>query len=203
MTSGPLSSGRLILASASERRRDLLSQIGITPDDICPADIDESPLKSEKPAKLAERLSVQKARHVADRYQGDYILASDTVVACGQRILGKPENADEAQKFLKMLSGRRHKVFSGLCLITPAGKVLSNVVGTTVCFKQLSPTEIDFYLNSQEWQGKAGGYAIQGYAAAFVKEVIGSYSNVVGLPLYETAHLLNGNGYPVFKEQNI
>ena len=185
----------LILASASPRRRELLAQIGIVPDDICPAEIDESPLPGESPRQMAERLAVEKAQAVASQKTDAFILASDTVVALGQRILGKPEDDREARRFLAMLSGRRHRVFTGLCLITPDGKMHSRVVMTQVSFKRLTKQDIDNYIASGEWEGKAGAYAIQGLAGRYVKSINGSYSNVVGLPLFETANLLEGSGY--------
>ncbi|WP_417320295.1 Maf family protein [Emcibacter sp.] len=185
----------LILASASPRRQELLAQIGIVPDDICPAEIDETPEKDEEPRRLAGRLAVEKANAVAAQKTDAFILASDTVVALGRRILGKPADAKEAVKYLQMLSGRRHRVYSGLCLITPEGNVLNRVVMTVVSFKRLTPKDIEEYIASGEWQGKAGAYAIQGLAARFVKSLNGSYSNVVGLPLFETANMLEGSGY--------
>ncbi|MFC7047791.1 Maf family protein [Emcibacter nanhaiensis] len=185
----------LILASASPRRRELLAQIGLVPDDICPAEIDETPLRDETPRQLAERLAVEKAKAVVEQKPDAFILASDTVVALGQRILGKPDSEQEARRFLTMLSGRRHRVYTGLCLITPDGKTHSRVVMTQVSFKRLTEQDIDTYIASGEWDGKAGAYAIQGLAGRYVKSINGSYSNVVGLPLFETANLLDGSGY--------
>ncbi len=185
----------LILASASPRRLDLLRQIGIEPAAVDPAEIDETPGKGELPAPHAERLAVEKARAVAARHTGLFILGADTVVACGRRILPKAEDARTARRCLELLSGRRHHVLGGVCLITPEGRAASRLVDTTVTFKRLSAAEIDAYLDSGEWHGKAGGYAIQGRAAVFVRQVNGSYSNIVGLPLYETAALLLGRGY--------
>ncbi|WP_321396680.1 nucleoside triphosphate pyrophosphatase [Emcibacter sp.] len=187
----------LILASASPRRLELLAQIGIVPDQVCPAEIDETPQKDELPRPMAERLAIEKAQAVAalPENKTSYILASDTVVALGRRILGKPQDEREARKFLKMLSGRRHRVYSGLCLITPEGKILSRAVMTAVSLKRLAQRDIDSYIASGEWQGKAGAYAIQGLAGRFVKSINGSYSNVVGLPLFETANMLDGCGY--------
>ncbi|MBR1777130.1 MAG: septum formation protein Maf [Alphaproteobacteria bacterium] len=184
----------LILASASPRRRDLLRQIGIVPAEICPADIDETPLKGEMPSRYAVRMAVSKAETVAARRPDCFVLAADTVVACGRRILPKAETEREAMSCLNLLSGRRHLVYGGLCLIAPDGSKVSRLVKTAVIFSRLHKTEKQRYLDSREWQGKAGGYAIQGQAALFVREVIGSYSNVVGLGLYETGTLLKGLG---------
>ena len=186
---------RLILASQSPRRKELLAQVGVYPDDIIPADINETPLKKEIPLKLAARLASEKASSVALTAPDNWVLAADTVVACGRRILGKPENISEAERFLKLLSGRRHRVVSGVCLITPNKKKMLKTITTAVKFKLLSKEELESYLEAEEWNGKAGGYAIQGYAGTFVKWISGSYSNVVGLPLFETAGMLRGAGY--------
>ena len=186
---------RLILASQSPRRKELLAQIGVYPDDIIPADISEIPFKKEIPLKLAARLASEKASSVALTAPDNWVLAADTVVACGRRILGKPENISEAERFLKLLSGRRHRVISGVCLITPNKKKIIKTIVTAVKFKLLSKEELESYLEAEEWNGKAGGYAIQGYAGTFVKWISGSYSNVVGLPLFETAGMLRGAGY--------
>lgn len=185
----------IILASASPRRKDLLSQINVTPDKIIPADIDETPLKNEKPAQTAKRLALLKARKIYESHKDFFILAADTLVACGSRELPKAETPEQAQECLKLLSGRRHKVLGGICLITPDGKEVSKLVTTTVQFKRLSRAEIDTYIESGEWRGKAGGYAIQGLCAGYIKQISGSYSNVVGLSLYDTLNLLRGNGY--------
>tara|TARA_R110002094_G_scaffold141462_2_gene132074 strand:+ start:44 stop:715 length:672 start_codon:yes stop_codon:yes gene_type:complete len=194
----PRSSNPLfILASASPRRLDLLAQIGIRPDAVDPADIDEIPLKIELPRDLAGRLARQKAMAVASRHAGHFLLSADTVVAVGRRALGKAASEDDAARFLSLLSGRRHQVYTGVTLITPTGKVISRTVSTAVIFKPLDPPEIRLYLNSGEWRGKAGGYAIQGLAAAFIRQIQGSYSNVVGLPLFEVANMLKGNGFPL------
>ncbi len=186
---------RLVLASASPRRIDLLAQIDVFPDKIAPADIDESSLKNELPTELARRLGAGKAAAVTPDYPGDFILACDTVVAVGRRILHKAETQEDARRFLGLLSGRRHRVHGGLSVIGPDGKVHNRLVTTAVIFKRLESHEIDAYVDSGEWRGKAGGYAIQGRAAAFVKKINGSYSNVVGLPLFETSMLLKGLGY--------
>ncbi len=188
-------SARLILASASPRRLDLLSQIGIDPDDVAAAEIDETPIKHERPVDMAIRLAEAKAAHVAGQFTGDWVLAADTVVACGRRILGKPADETEARTFLSLLSGRRHRVHGGICLIGPDGRRYQRLVTTAVMFKRLSKNELDAYILGGEWSGKAGAYAIQGAAAAFVPKIIGSYSNVVGLALAETAGLLHGAGY--------
>ena len=193
---------RLILASASPRRLQLLQQIGIEPTALKPADIDETPRKNEQPRALSLRLAEEKAKAVYDIYRDDeylsgcYILAADTVVAVGRRIMPKTELAEEANQCLNLLSGRTHKVFTGISLITPKGKRRSKVVQTRVRFKQLTQ-DIDPYIASGEWRGKAGGYAIQGIAGSFVSNLIGSYSAVVGLPLHETANMLIGEGYPL------
>jgi nucleoside triphosphate pyrophosphatase len=185
----------LILASSSPRRRELLAQIGIVPDAIEPADIDETPRKGELPLRHAQRLATEKARLVAERHPGAFVLGADTVVGCGRRILPKAETIEQARACLTLLSGRRHRVHGGVALMTPGGKLVERRVTTAVAMKRLSPQELETYLDSTEWQGKAGGYAIQGLAARFVREIIGSYSNVVGLPLFETAMLLEGQGF--------
>ena len=190
---GPLP--QLVLASASPRRRVLLAQIGVDVDIIAPANIDETPLRSELPAKLARRLAIAKAKETAAQHADAFVLGADTVVACGRRILPKAESSTEAQSCLQMLSGRRHRVFGGVAVISPGGTMRLRVVTTIVAFKTLSGDEIDSYLESGEWRGKAGGYAIQGRAASFVRFISGSYSNVVGLPLYEVAQLLAGIGF--------
>ena len=192
---------RLVLASGSPRRLALLAQIGIDPDAVIPADIDETPLRSESPRALAQRLSREKARVAAavalrQLELGPCLtLAADTLVCVGRRVLPKCEIADEAEACLRLLSGRAHRVYTGLTLLTPGGSARHRLVETRVRFKRLSRPEIDAYLASGEWRGKAGGYAIQGLAGAFVLRLIGSYPNVVGLPLAETAALLAGEGY--------
>jgi len=193
---------RLILASASPRRAQLLSQIGVVPDDVVPADVSEDPLRNELPRQLASRLSEAKASHVASDHLDAFVLAADTVVACGRRSLAKADTADEAKKFLQLLSGRSHRVYGGVCLIAPGGQRAVRVVMTTVHFKTLSQSEIHNYIETGEWQGKAGAYAIQGMASVFVKRINGSYPNVVGLPLFETQSLLTGLGYSRGKNQN-
>jgi septum formation protein len=185
----------LVLASASPRRLDLLAQIGIVPDIVDAADIDESPRKRELPPQHAARLAEAKAMRVATRHAGAFVLAADTVVAVGRRILPKAETEADARACLALLSGRRHRVLGGVVLIDPAGRVRRRLVRSDVAMKRLSDVEIAAYLASGEWHGKAGGYAIQGCAAAFVRAIHGSYSNIVGLPLFETASLLDGAGF--------
>ncbi len=187
-------SGRLILASQSPRRLELLGQVGIVPDEVAAADIDETMLAGERPRDLARRLAADKARHVAGKFPGDWVLAADTVVACGRRVLGKAEDEQQARAFLELLSGRRHRVYGGVAIIDADGGLHGRSVMTQVVFKRLGPDEIDAYLDSGEWKGKAGAYAIQGRASAFVPKITGSYSNVVGLPLAETQALLRGLG---------
>ena len=185
----------LILASASPRRVDLLAQVGVVPDKIVPADIDETPLAGELPRDLARRLACAKAEHVAKAHAGAYVLAADTVAACGRRILPKAESREEAQGCLALLSGRRHHVYGGICLITPDGRRVTRLCDTVVKFKPMSGVEKSVYLASGEWQGKAGGYAVQGLAAAYISFLQGSYSNVVGLSLYDIMQMLEGNGF--------
>jgi septum formation protein len=193
----------LILASASPRRLALLNQIGVQPDHLVPAHVDETPEKGELPRKLAARLADLKAltaQHKA-RQSGSgtnaMVLAADTVVAVGRRILPKAELMEEASECLKLLSGRTHRVYTGLTLLTSSGSKRQRVVESRVRFKRLSQREIEAYLASTEWRDKAGGYAIQGIAGAFVVKLVGSYSGIVGLPLHETAALLAGEGYPI------
>lgn len=193
---------KLVLASGSPRRIELLQQAGLEPDRILPADIDESPQRAEHPRSLAKRLSRAKAEkaYATLREEGEtdsYLLAADTVVSVGRRILPKADRIDEASNCIRLLSGRSHRVFTGLCLVTPSGKLRQSVVETRVRFKRLSREEQEAYLASGEWRGKAGGYAIQGLAGTFVVKLVGSYTNVVGLPLYETVNLLVGDGFKV------
>lgn len=185
---------RLVLASASPRRRDLLAQVGIRPDNITATDIDETPLPRELPRACAIRLARAKVETAAAAPE-DLVLAADTVVAAGRRILGKPGDTEEARGFLRLLSGRRHRVITAIALRRP-DRIIERAVETAVRFKRLSEQEIEAYLASEEWRGKAGGYAIQGRAAAFIPWIGGSYTNVVGLPLAETVALLTGSGYP-------
>jgi len=186
---------RLILASASPRRRELLAQIGLTPDAVDPADIDEGPLPRELPRRHALRLAEAKARAVSPRHSGAFILGADTVVACGRRILPQAGDAEIARRCLELLSGRRHHVFGGIAVIAPDGSCVTRCADSVVTFRRLERVELDEYLASRDWEGKAGGYAIQGLAARFVRFLGGSYSNVVGLPLFETLALLAGRGY--------
>ncbi len=194
---------KLILASGSPRRLALLQQAGIEPDMLSPIEADETPLKSEAPRSLAKRLANLKAEMALENLKrsGDdensFILSADTVVAVGRRILPKAEMLDEASYCLRLLSGRSHKVFTGVTLVTPKGAFRQRLVETRVRFKKLSNDEFESYLASGEWRGKAGGYAIQGIAGVFIVKLIGSYTNVVGLPLYETTSLLQGEGYPM------
>ncbi len=185
---------RFVLASASPRRLDLLAQIGIAPDLVDPADIDETPVRNELPRDHAARLADEKAQAVRRRHADAAILAADTVVALGRRILPKAEDAETARHCLSMLSGRRHKVIGGLTVIGADGHVWRRLVTSSVKFKRLEKAEINAYIDSGEWDGKAGGYAIQGRAAALIPWIEGSWSNVVGLPLYETAQLLRSAG---------
>lgn len=184
----------LVLASASPRRVELLALVGIVPDRIEPADIDETPLKGETPPRLAARLAVGKARAVAERAPETVVLAADTVVAVGRRLLEKAADEAEAVRFLKLLSGRNHRVLTGIA-VAAGGKVRQRVVEARVTFKVLSDAEIAAYVVSGEWKGKAGGYGIQGRAGAFVTRIVGSYPAIVGLPLYETVNLLAGAGW--------
>jgi septum formation protein len=194
---------KLVLASGSPRRLALLQQAGIEPDALLPADVDETPLRAESPKDLAKRLcrtKVEVARRTArrrDELAGAYILAADTVVVANGRILPKAELVDEAAACLRLLSGRTHRVYTSICLVTPQDAMRERLVETRVRFKRLSRDEFERYVASGEWRGKAGGYAIQGLAGAFVVKLVGSYTNVVGLPLYETVTLLEGEGYPV------
>lgn len=187
----------LVLASASPRRLELLRQIGLEPAEVLPTDLDEAPLKGELPRSHAERLAREKAQAVAALRPNAFVLAADTVVAIGRRILGKAANEGEARRHLLSLSGRRHRVYGGIAVIGPDGRRAERLVTTVVQFKRLSAAETDAYLAGGEWHGKAGSYAIQGQAAAFIPSINGSYSNVVGLALAETAALLRGLGYPV------
>jgi len=196
----PTSSPRLILASASPRRLDLLSGAGLTPDAIEPTHIDESEIPGELPGPLALRLAREKASAHPGAPDG-YVLAADTVVGVGRRILPKTETRDEAVRCLDLLSGRSHRVYTGVALVDPDGQLTSRLVETRVKFKVLSREERETYLDSLEWEGKAGGYAIQGRAGVFIVNLIGSFTGVVGLPLYETVNLLAGAGYPVLERQ--
>ena len=187
----------LILASASPRRRDLLAQIGIVPTDIRPADINEDPVPGELPKGHAERLACEKASAAAQSVNSAYILAADTVVGVGRRILPKAETEDQVADCLQLMSGRAHRVYTGVALVSPDGILRRRVVETRLKFKRLSDADIQTYIDTGEGIGKAGGYGIQGFAEYFIRQINGSYSNVVGLPLFETRNLLQGAGYPV------
>jgi len=183
----------LVLASASPRRVDLLKQIGFKPDIIHPADIDETPLKGELPITLVKRLAEEKAKVVVQQFPNDIIIAGDTIVVASGKILGKPADAIEARKFIDLLSGRRHQVISGLC-VTSASKHSVRVVKTIIKFKRITEEEKDLLIESNEWQGKSGGYMIQGIASAFAQLINGSVTNVIGLPLFEANNLLRAQG---------
>ena len=194
---------KLVLASGSPRRLALMNQAGIEPEALRPADLDETPLRGELPRACANRLARAKADaalemvRMDDELKGSYILSADTVVAVGRRILPKAELLDQAAQCLRLLSGRNHRVHSAVCLVTPNESFRQRLVETRVRFKRLSDEDIEAYLASGEWRGKAGGYAVQGIAGSFVVKIVGSYTNVVGLPLYETTTLLAGEGYPI------
>ena len=188
---------RLILASASPRRLDLLARIGVVPDEVVPADIDESVPKGELPRAHALRLASEKAEAIASGHPDDMVLAADTVVAVGRRILPKVEDEATLRACMKLLSGRRHRVLTGVALAAPGQALRTRLVETMIAMKALSPQEIDFYAAHGEWRGKAGGYALQGYGEVYVRHIAGSYSNVVGLPLAETRNLLKSAGYDI------
>ncbi|HEY0165344.1 MAG TPA: nucleoside triphosphate pyrophosphatase [Sphingomicrobium sp.] len=188
---------RLILASASPRRLDLLARIGVTPDAVAPADIDESVLKGELPRVHAQRLAREKALAVAAQHPDALVLGADTVVAVGRRILPKVEDEATLRQCMALLSGRRHRVLTGVALAMPGGGVRERLVETMIAMKRLSSEEVDFYAAHGEWRGKAGGYALQGYGEVYVRHIAGSYSNVVGLPLAETRAVLKSVGYPL------
>ena len=194
---------KLVLASASPRRLALLQQVGIEPDALLPADLDETPLRSESPREFVKRLARAKAevaRKTArgrDELRGAFVIAADTVVTVGRRILPKAEVVDEADACLRLLSGRAHRVYTAVCMVSPKDRMRERLVETRLRFKRLSRDERESYLASGEWRGKAGGYAIQGLAGTFVVKLVGSYTNVVGLPLYEAIALLDGEGFPV------
>ena len=185
----------LVLASASPRRIELLARIGVTPDRVAPTEIDETPLRDELPRQLAERLAAAKAAARGGELPDALVLAADTVVGVGRRILGKPADEAEAARFLQLLSGRRHQVHTGVVLRRPDGRVGKRLVTTVLAFQRLTDQQIAAYVASGEWRGKAGGYALQGAAEMFVRFLSGSHSNVVGLPLFETAQLLRGCGW--------
>ncbi len=194
---------KIVLASGSPRRLSLINQAGIEPDALRPAELDETPVKGELPRACANRLARAKAEaalstiRLEDELKGSFILAADTVVAVGRRILPKAELLDEAAQCLRLLSGRNHRVYTAICLVTPKEAFRQRLVETRVRFKRLSTEDIEAYLASGEWRGKAGGYAAQGLAGTFIVKLVGSYTNVVGLPLYETVGLLSGEGFPI------
>lgn len=188
---------RLILASASPRRLDLLARIGIVPDAVVPADIDESVPRGELPREHAMRLAREKVKAVMAREPSALVLAADTVVAVGRRILPKVEDEATLRSCLRLLSGRRHRVLTGVALAVPGGAIRERLVETMIAIKRLSEQEIDHYASHGEWRGKAGGYALQGYGEVYVRHIAGSYSNVVGLPLAETRVLLKSAGYKI------
>jgi septum formation protein len=187
----------LVLASASPRRLDLLARIGVTPEAVVPADIDETVPKGELPRQHAMRLAREKADRVAASEPEALVLAADTVVAVGRRILPKVEDEETLRACMALLSGRRHRVLTAVALAVPAGRTMERLVETTIAMKRLSKQEIDYYASNGEWRGKAGGYALQGYGEVYVRRISGSYSNVVGLPLAETRVLLKAAGYPI------
>jgi septum formation protein len=194
---------KLVLASGSPRRLALMAQIGLEPDVLMPAEVDETPDRGELPRTLAVRLAREKAERVIERVRDNhdlrdaFIIGADTVVAVGRRILPKPDLLEEAAACLRLLSGRTHRVYSGVCMITPKNSIKTRLVESRVRFKRLSSSDLESYLASGEWRGKAGGYAIQGLAGSFVVKLVGSYPNVVGMPLFETATMLAGEGFPI------
>jgi septum formation protein len=194
---------KLVLASGSPRRLGLLNQAGIEPDSLKPTEVDEIPKKGELPRAVATRLARAKADsalesvRLDEELRGSYLVAADTVVAVGRRVLPKAETLDEAAQCLRLLSGRNHRVYTGVCLVTPKESFRQRLVETRVRFKRLTKEDLEAYLASGEWRGKAGGYAAQGIGGSFIVKIVGSYSNVVGLPLYEVTTLLAGEGYPI------
>lgn len=200
---GEIERPRLVLASASPRRMTLLAQVGVTPDALRPSSIDESAKRGEMPRVLVTRLARSKAETARDQIANDrdladaYVLAADTVVAVGRKMLMKPAHVEEAMASLQLLSGRTHMVLTSVCLITPDDKIRMRIVDTRVRFRHLTRSEIESYIASREWRGKAGGYAIQGLAGCFVQRIVGSYTNVVGLPVTEVVGMLNAEGFPI------
>jgi septum formation protein len=194
---------KLVLASGSPRRLALLQQAGLEPDALLPADIDETPLKAETPRELVRRLARTKAEvarktaRAREELEDAFVVAADTVVSVGRRILPKAEVVEEAAACLRLLSGRTHRVYTAVCVVTPRDAIRERLVESRVRFKRLSREDMEGYLASGQWRGKAGGYAIQGLAGTFVVKLVGSYPNIVGLPLYETISLLDGEGFPV------
>ncbi len=204
MKNSPQKHAPLILASASPRRVELLARIGITPTHIIPAELDESERPKELPRDVALRLAQDKALKIRETHTDSFILAADSVVACGRRTLPKGETEQDAHHCLTLLSGRSHRIYGGICVITPEGVLRTRCIETRVKFKRLSIQEIEHYVASGEWTGKAGAYGVQGYAEAFIKSIHGSHSNIVGLSLYDTMNLLNGLGFftPTSKEKS-
>ena len=200
---GEIERPRLVLASASPRRLTLLAQVGVTPDALRPATLDETAKRGEMPRLLVSRLARSKAEAARDQISNDrdladaFVIAADTVVAVGRKILVKPAHVEEAMASLQLLSGRTHAVLTSVCLITPDDKVRMKIVDTRVRFRHLTRSEIESYIASREWRGKAGGYAIQGLAGCFVLRIVGSYTNVVGLPLTEVVGMLNAEAFPI------
>ena len=190
---------QLILASSSPQRLILLKTIGVIPDKIVPANIDEIPEKNEKPRDFVLRMSKEKALDVSKNFPNSFILSGDTIVACGRRIIGKPSDRDNAKQILNLLSGRRHQVLSAITLIKPDKNEVSKIVITRVKFSRLNQNALNAYLDTNEWKGKAGGYAIQGSASSFIPWINGSYSSVMGFPMNEVNNLLNSSGW---KNQN-
>ncbi len=188
-------SAPLVLASASPRRLELLAQVGVTPDAVDPPDIDETPLRDETPRRMVERLAVAKAQAVSARHAGTFVLAADTTVAVGRRILGKPQDEAEARRMMELLSGRPHRVFTGVAARAPDGRAASRVSETRIVFKRLSEAELSRFLAGGQWRDAAGAYKIHQSAGAFVRSLQGSFTGVVGLPLYETLSLLEGLGF--------
>jgi len=187
----------LVLASSSPQRQELLKQIGLIPSWIENPNIDETPQRNEAPLALVKRLAHAKAESLKEKYKGHFIIAGDTIGYCRHRILEKPHSLEEAKEMLKTLSGSRHRFYSGVCIINPEGKIYLKTSTSFVQFKRLSLKEMEWYLKTREWENKSGGYSIRGYAAQFIKSIRGSYSGIVGLPLFETAQLLKGAGYPL------
>tara|TARA_Y100001960_G_C14673887_1_gene827494 strand:+ start:553 stop:1137 length:585 start_codon:yes stop_codon:yes gene_type:complete len=189
----------LILASSSSQRLELLKQIDIFPDKIVPAKIEENPNKGEKPRDFVIRMSKEKALNVSKKYEGSYVLSGDTIVSVGRRIIGKPSNKEEAEKYLNLLSGRRHRVLSAVTLITPENKEITKVTLTRVKFSRLNKHDLLEYIKTNEWKGRAGGYAIQGKASAFIPWINGSYTGIVGFPINEVKNLLSSSGWKFVK----
>ncbi len=186
---------KLILASASPRRLELLTRMGFAPDKVAPADIDETPKKGEKPLDYCKRVAKEKAEVIAKQYPDSFILSADTTAVAGNVILGKPEDRADAKRIILKMAGRKHQVHTAICIITPKGEKRSKVVSTTVRFKNLNDHEVEEYLDTNQWEGKAGAYGLQEDPGAFVIDIQGSFSSVIGLPMYETKNLLLSLGY--------